>query len=134
MGNWRAFSQVFTVAILVAAPPSMAGLLPCQQLDVIASPSAAALSPGKQVALILQAGLLEPQVAAILRQHFNIQVVDWQASPHHRWPADYRVSANSWADVLTRILEPYQLQLVIHPNRSAVVHYRTTAQLTQEFH
>lgn len=92
--------------------------LPTEQVG-----SAAHAAP-KKVALLLQGGLLKPQVTAILKKHFDISVLDWQASPHHQWPTEYRVDALSWAELLGRVLDPYQLQLIIHPNRSAVVRYR----------
>jgi len=93
------------------------------QLAQSASTSASQTAP-KKVALLLQGGLLKPQVSAILKKHFDINVLDWQASPHHQWPTEYRVDALSWAELLSRVLDPYQLQLIIHPNRSAVVRYR----------
>lgn len=73
----------------------------------------------------LYPGQLEPQIRRMLKQHLAIKVLDWQASPHHQWPTEHEVSADSWAEVLRRILQPYKLQLVMHPNHSAVVRYRS---------
>lgn len=72
----------------------------------------------------LYPGQLEPQIRAMLKQHLAIKVLDWQASPHHQWPTEHQVIGDTWADVLRKILHPYHLQLVMHPNHSAVVRYR----------
>ncbi|MGM0481101.1 MAG: hypothetical protein ACQEQZ_04115 [Pseudomonadota bacterium] len=80
-----------------------------------------------RVSLQLQPGQLEPQIRRLLRQHLAIKVLDWQASPHHQWPTEHLISADSWLQLLQRVLKPYQLQLVLHPNQSAVVRYRETS-------
>lgn len=78
---------------------------------------------GKKVAIMLSPGRLQPQIERILAGHFQIKLVDWRASPHHRWPTEYRLEAWSWAELLTRMLEPYGLRIVIHANHSAVIDY-----------
>ena len=82
-------------------------------------------APSAAVVTELYPGQLEPQIRRLLKEHLAIKVLDWQASPHHQWPTEHQVSADSWAELLRRILQPYKLQLVMHPNHSAVVRYRT---------
>lgn len=79
----------------------------------------------EQVSLALQAGLLQPQLEQLLQQQFAIEVVDWQVSPHFRWPADYRMHAPSWHELLERLLKPYQLAVTLYPNKSATVRYQS---------
>jgi hypothetical protein len=79
----------------------------------------------QQVSFNLQAGLLQPQLELLLQQQFAIEMVDWQVSPHFRWPADYRLQAPSWSELLERLLKPYQLAVTLYPNNSAMVRYDT---------
>jgi hypothetical protein len=79
----------------------------------------------QQVSFSLQAGLLQPQLEQLLQQQFAIEMVDWQVSPHFRWPADYRLHAPSWNELLERLLKPYQLAVTLYPNKSALVRYET---------
>ena len=73
----------------------------------------------------LQAGLLQPQLETLLRQQFAVELVDWQVSPHFRWPADYRLQAPSWDELLERLLKPYQIAVTLYPNKSATVRYQS---------
>ncbi|RUO77161.1 hypothetical protein [Idiomarina seosinensis] len=114
--------------ILLAAPvASAAGLSSCQPL-LHAKPSFASIGSTSDVAqpvsLQLLPGQLEPQIRRLLKEHLAIKVLDWQASPHHQWPTKHIINAQTWAELLRRVLQPYQLQLVMHPNQSAVVRYR----------
>lgn len=81
----------------------------------------------QQVSFALQAGLLQPQLEQLLQQQFDIEVVDWQVSPHFRWPADYRMHAPSWNELLERLLKPYHLAITLYPNKSAAVRYQSAA-------
>lgn len=111
--------------LLLGSHSAWAQLPPCQPLNTSVEIAPATVpQQAKKVAMLLREGLLKPQLTAILEKHFNIHLVDWQASPHHRWPSEYRVDAWSWAELLSRVLEPYGMQLIIHANRSAVVRYR----------
>lgn len=117
---------------VVAAPAAATELAPCQplQLDASATPhQTTAVTTPADVSMQLQRGQLEPQIRQLLREHLAIKVLDWQASPHHQWPTEHTVRAGSWAEVLRRVLQPYHLQLVMHPNHSAVVRYRDAAAL-----
>lgn len=69
----------------------------------------------------LQPGLLKPQVEALIKQGFGVEHIDWRASPHYRWSTHYEFAAESWSSALRRILEPYQLQLTLYANHTAVV-------------
>lgn len=104
----------------------------CQTLDLSNQTSTRAITSTAvqpavtdEVVTQLYPGQLEPQIRRLLTEHLAIKVLDWQASPHHQWPTEHKVAAASWAEVLRRILQPYDLQLVMHPNHSAVVRYRT---------
>lgn len=77
-------------------------------------------------AFVLAAGLLQPQLEFLLQQQFAVELVDWQVSPHFRWPADYRLQAPSWDELLERLLKPYQLAVTLYPNKSATVRYQTS--------
>lgn len=114
--------------ILLTVPAaSAAGLSLCQPLLHDSAPSFVnqlAADTTQQVSLQLQPGQLEPQIRRLLKQHLAINVLDWQASPHHQWPTAHIIRADTWAELLRRVLQPYQLQLVMHPNQSAVVRYR----------
>lgn len=83
-------------------------------------------APLQAVSFALQAGLLQPQLEQLLAQQFAIEMVDWQVSPHFRWPTDYRLHAPSWNELLERLLKPYQLAITLYPNNSATVRYQTT--------
>ena len=113
----------------VAAEAATNGPSNCKSLQMTPAALATPITPPAQVAAPvitqLQPGQLEPQIRRLLKQHLAIKVLDWQASPHHQWPTEHKVSADSWAEVLRRILQPYKLQLVVHPNHSAVVRYRS---------
>lgn len=120
------------LALPVAAVQAATGNSSCQPLQLSATPltSAGTHQTGNTpapsaVVTQLYPGQLEPQIRRMLKQHLAIKVLDWQASPHHQWPTEHEVSADSWAEVLRRILQPYKLQLVMHPNHSAVVRYRS---------
>ncbi len=76
------------------------------------------------VSAMVRAGLLEPQVIRLLKQHLAVKVVDWQASHHHQWPTDYLLEADSWQAFFTRLLKPFGLQLVLYANQGAVVRYQ----------
>lgn len=69
----------------------------------------------------LQPGLLKPQVETLIKQGFGVEHIDWRASPHYRWSTHYEFTAENWASALRRILEPYQLQLTLYANHTAVV-------------
>ena len=69
----------------------------------------------------LQPGLLKPQVEALIKQGFAVEHIDWRASPHYRWSTSFEFSAANWQQALTKILRPYQLQLTLYANRTAVV-------------
>ena len=117
---------------VVAAKVAATELVPCQPLQLHDSTTpthASTAATIDQVALQLQRGQLEPQIRQLLREHLAIKVLDWQASPHHQWPTEHTVRAGSWAEVLRRVLQPYHLQLVMHPNHSAVVRYRNASVL-----
>lgn len=75
------------------------------------------------VRFAMQTGLLQPQLEQLLHQQFSTEVVDWQVSPHFRWPADYSLQAPNWHELLERLLKPYQLAITLHPNKSATVRY-----------
>ncbi|RUO80386.1 hypothetical protein CWI84_04780 [Idiomarina tyrosinivorans] len=72
----------------------------------------------------LHKGPLQPQIERLLTAEFNVDTVDWQASPHHQWPTEFTVEAVSWRQVLGKILSAYKLQAVFYANRSAVIRYR----------
>lgn len=114
--------------ILLAAPVASAtGLSSCQPLshdNLSLSSSTSASDVSQPVSLQLLPGQLEPQIRRLLKEHLAIKVLDWQASPHHQWPTEHIINARTWAELLRRVLQPYQLQLVMHPNQSAVVRYR----------
>lgn len=69
----------------------------------------------------LSPGLLQPQVEALIKQAFAVQHIDWRASPHYRWSTDFELSADNWNSALTQLLRPYQLQLTLYANQTAVV-------------
>ena len=94
------------------------------QLTLQPSTGVQALQPAN---FALQAGLLQPQLETLLQQQFAVELIDWQVSPHFRWPADYRLQAPSWEELLERLLKPYQLAVTLYPNKSATVRYQTTA-------
>jgi hypothetical protein len=117
---------------VVAAQAATTGNSSCKPLQInqpaVASAMPREATPAMSAAAVvtqLYPGQLEPQIRRMLKEHLAIKVLDWQASPHHQWPTEHQVSADSWAEVLRRILQPYKLQLVMHPNHSAVVRYRT---------
>lgn len=115
-----------------AAVHAAVGFSDCRPLDLSATqpisnvPVASAYSVSTPAVVTqLYPGQLEPQIRQLLKQHLAIKVLDWQASPHHQWPTEHQLTGASWAEVLRRILQPYDLQLVMYPNHSAVVRYRT---------
>lgn len=77
------------------------------------------------VTVLLEPGLLQPQIESLLLQHFQVDKVYWQASPHFRWATAYQLEADSYNSALTQILKPFGLQLTLYANRSAVVSMRT---------
>ncbi|WP_417688233.1 hypothetical protein [Pseudidiomarina sp.] len=80
------------------------------------------LAPSDETVIAhLQPGLLKPQVEAFIKQGFAVDHVDWRASPHYRWSTSFEFSAANWQQALTQILRPYQLQLTLYANRTAVV-------------
>lgn len=112
--------------VLVATEASAQQNLDCAPLALAPSAQGAdvgAANAAKKVAIMLRPGRLQPQIERILEGHFQIKLVDWRASPHHRWPTEYRLEAWSWAELLTRMLEPYGLRITIHANHSAVIEY-----------
>lgn len=86
-----------------------------------------AASELERVNFAMQSGLLQPQLEQLLQQQFATEVVDWQVSPHFRWPADYSLQAPSWHQLLERLLKPYQLAVTLYPNKSATVRYAAAA-------
>ena len=119
------------LALPVAAVEAATGNSSCQPLQLSAGeltqnalPHTDTETAPAAVVTQLYPGQLEPQIRRMLKQHLAIKVLDWQASPHHQWPTEHEVRADSWAELLRRILQPYKLQLVMHPNHSAVVRYR----------
>lgn len=111
----------------VAAATGLPSCQPLQLDDWTGYRGTAAETAVPQVSLQLLPGQLEPQIRNLLRQHLAIKVLDWQASPHHQWPTEHLIRADDWLQLLQRILKPYHLQLVLHPNQSAVVRYRQTS-------
>lgn len=75
------------------------------------------------VRFALQADRLKPQVESLLKEHWDIQEVIWYADPHHVWPTEFELLATDWNQLLSKILEPYQLRVSIHENHTAVVDY-----------
>ncbi|WP_258807186.1 hypothetical protein [Pseudidiomarina sp. CB1] len=69
----------------------------------------------------LQPGLLKPQVESLIKQGFDVEYIDWRASPHYRWSTHFEFAADDWQRALTKILQPYQLQLTLYANHMAVV-------------
>ncbi|EKE83830.1 hypothetical protein [Idiomarina xiamenensis] len=124
----RAFFAIPLILCCTLARPVWSAQGKCASLDFAAVSAELQAQPKpslpNQVSMQLVAGSLEQQVRAILTQHLSIRLIDWQASPHHQWPTDHRVEADSWATLLRRVLSPYGLQVIIYPNSSAVVRYR----------
>lgn len=112
-----------TGAFIVLALPAAAAAGPsdCKPLATVQT---TAIGGATKVAYQFTPGQLEPQIRRLLQQQLAIKVLDWQASPHHQWPTDYRIEAGNWIELLQRVLHPYHLQLVVHANESAVVRYR----------
>lgn len=114
--------------LLVTPAVATAGLPKCQPLltnnTLITAPAGASDTVPKQVSLALVPGQLKPQIQRLLTEKLAIKVLDWQASPHHQWPTEHTLTAGTWAELLRRVLKPYQLQLVMYPNHSAVVRYQ----------
>lgn len=69
----------------------------------------------------LEPGLLKPQVETLIKQGFAVEHIDWRASPHYRWSTHFEFPADGWQNALRKILQPYQLQLTLYANRTAVV-------------
>ncbi|RUO25213.1 hypothetical protein CWE09_00250 [Aliidiomarina minuta] len=68
-------------------------------------------------------GPLQPQLETLLQQHLQVQSVVWLAATEHHWPSRYQLQANDWDSILERLLEPYQLRVLLHANHTAVVDY-----------
>lgn len=110
--------------LLVLSPTLSAAQ--CPSFDLQALAALGVVEQQQQLAEVewtLHAGLLQPQLEALLREHFKIQQVFWQVSPHFQWPADYRLSAPSWTELLDRLLKPYRLTVTLFPNHAAEVRY-----------
>ncbi|MBY6063498.1 hypothetical protein [Pseudidiomarina sediminum] len=73
------------------------------------------------VVFALHEGRLQPQVERLLRERFAVTTIEWRASPHFRWSSDYLLSAESWTQALTHLLQPYGLKAVLYANHSAVI-------------
>lgn len=69
----------------------------------------------------LTAGRLKPQLERLLREHFSIQHVVWQAPEGLKWTSDYQLTGNDRINMLEALLKPYQLYLQIYANHTAVV-------------
>ncbi|MDN7127896.1 hypothetical protein J6I75_03850 [Pseudidiomarina sp. 1APP75-27a] len=93
----------------------------CQPFNFSQTERAAPAATSPAVELALTAGLLQPQIETLLKQHFAIRQLDWRASPHYRWSTDFTLTAASWEAALERVLQPYQLQLTLYANHTAVV-------------
>lgn len=83
--------------------------------------SAATLQASRKVNAQLRPGLLQPQVEALIKQGFAVTHIEWRASPHYRWSSNFEVTAVDWQSALGKILRPYQLQLTLYANNTAVV-------------
>ena len=118
--------QALVVTLTVGIIP-LSSAQDCLSLDLgpaQVEPSLHRQSQNRGVSAMVRAGLLEPQVIRLLKQHLAIKVVDWQASHHHQWPTDYLLEADSWQAFFTRLLKPFGLQLVLYANQGAVVRYQ----------
>lgn len=69
----------------------------------------------------LRAGRLKPQLESLLRQHFAIQHVVWNAPEGLLWPADYSLRGDTPDAMMRALLAPYHLQLRLYANHTAVV-------------
>ncbi|RUO54069.1 hypothetical protein CWI69_01150 [Pseudidiomarina halophila] len=117
--QWRFVASSIVLSCLLTAP--VEAQQSCQPFAFEASTPTSETPPAERVELSLTAGLLRPQIEDLLQQHFAIRQLDWRASPHYRWSTDYTFTAANWETALEQVLRPYQLQLTLYANHSAVV-------------
>ncbi|MGQ4276302.1 hypothetical protein ACQ5ES_04560 [Pseudidiomarina sp. E22-M8] len=123
--QWRFVASSIILSCLLTAP--VEAQQSCQPFAFEASAPTPSKPPAERIELSLTAGLLRPQIEAVLHQHFAIRQLDWRASPHYRWSTDFTLAAPSWESALEQVLRPYQLQLTLYANHSAVVSSTTGA-------
>lgn len=111
--------SLFALATPVGIARADSGCLPLQITPLqVASP---------QQVFAMQPGRLRPQLEALLRRHLGVEHVVWMAAQEHEWPAHYELTGASWEDILEALAASYQLQIQLHPNRTAVISYLTAA-------
>lgn len=86
-------------------------------LQVASSPQVFAMRPGR----------LRPQLETLLRRHLGVDHVVWMAAEEHEWPAHYELTGATWEHILEALAASYQLRIQLHPNRTAVISYLTSA-------
>ncbi|RUO61934.1 hypothetical protein [Pseudidiomarina insulisalsae] len=121
----------FCCAVTLSAPAI--GQEPCPSFQLQPPGTAAQPTPGKAVApvaaatakpavqLTLRPGLLQPQIETYVKQAYAVDHLEWRASPHFRWSSDFVIESDNWNQALSKVLKPYQLQLKVFANRTAVV-------------
>ncbi|CAB0149542.1 hypothetical protein PSI9734_00106 [Pseudidiomarina piscicola] len=116
---WRIVASSLFFSCLSATPAYAQQSCPPFSFD--SAPPVATERATNKVTFELQAGLLKPQIERLLARHFDVQELDWQASPHYRWSTDFTLTAANWDLALEKLLTPYQLHLTLYANHSAVV-------------
>ncbi|RTE86872.1 MULTISPECIES: hypothetical protein [Gammaproteobacteria] len=111
----------------LAANLSLPANISEQCLYLIQEPPQVSAESIPEVRFELKADRLKPQIESLLFAHWDIQKVVWYADPHHVWPTDFELVERSWDVLLSKVLEPYQLRVAIHENRTAVVDYMPDA-------
>lgn len=92
-----------------------------QHSPVTVSPA----SPHAAVSFDLRVGRLKPQVEMLLREHFAIQHIVWNAPEGLLWPSDYQLQAADVTAMVESLLQPYNLQMRVYANHTAVIHQLT---------
>ena len=78
-------------------------------------------TPVHSVFFDLRVGRLKPQVETLLRDHFAIQHMVWNAPEGLVWPSDFKLQATDPTALVESLLEPYNLQMRVYANHTAVI-------------
>ena len=73
----------------------------------------------------LRVGRLKPQVETLLRDHFAIQHIVWNAPEGLVWPSDFTLQASDVTTMVESLLQPYNLQMRVYANHTAVIQQLT---------
>lgn len=74
------------------------------------------------VSFELRVGRLKPQVETLLREHFAVQHMVWNAPEGLLWPSDFKLQARDATAIVESLLQPYNLQMRVYANHTAVIY------------